>query len=649
MTGKFQLISSISLRDGLDQNQKILFTALMLTALLVFLAENLLLWDQHVLYDSAKVFIPCAAILLVFYSVSSICSSIIIGLISIYLLLWLVPNLQSNYFDCTILIIFMAAFFYALINLRLSKVGLKNSAVMSLFSTMTIVGVAHPATSFDMFDRVVYGFIYKDTLFHASLAAMIKNYNSASSGLNGLIEVPYHNFSHHLYAALATFGNQAVIEVYGVATHVLFAPILIFSLASAAYTLSPKTNSIKISWCLFSFFLAIVPAVLYKWGAIWEQYFTSESYLVSLSLFVLTIALINKQKLKNSDILVLLISTAMITSAKATVGIVLVTLYLGRFIFKNRNWKEFGIALILMCTVASLLYPVASSPGYGTETKISLLHFIQSESPWGRYLTDFYDYYVTNNVFSKKLFFLSLIYSVIFLILHFIFSWIDLILIIRQGKSFLFYREYEFIYVSISLLFGLGIILLFYIGGGSAFYFTNVAFFIAILYFVPRFSNVFSEGFSQERKLLVFLMILMVLISYPGVLFQSKWSDIRRGNVRRDESAIDNGKEFVAQMQQMRNSVPKNVILEPDLDLMLKNPQKQFNAQPFMLPAISEHAWVGVIRAPEPFEVKVAQHLNYWSYGYEMYGITPTQQRVNVPARIPKGMKVESYRDYQYK
>lgn len=645
MIGKFRHIFSTSLRDGLDQNQKILFTALILTTLLVFLAENILLWDQHVLYESAKVFVPCAAILLVFYSVSSICSSIIIGLISIYLLLWLVPNLHSNYFNCAIYIIFIGAFFYALRNLRLSKVGLKNSVVMSLFSTMTIVGVAHPATSFDMFDRVVYGFVYKDTLFHASLAAMIKNYNVASTGLNGLIEVPYHNFSHHLYAALATLGNQAVIEVYGVATHVLFAPILIFSMASAAYTLSPKINKIKINWCLFSFLLALLPALLYKWGALWDQYFTSESYLVSLGLFILALALMNKRKLDSRDIIVLLISTAMITSAKATVGIILIGLYLGRVLFINRNIKEFFIAISMICIGVMLLYSVASSPGYGTETKISLLHFFKTESPWGGYVGDFEYLYKNEGRFSLSLFFIITGAFLTFIFLHFLVSWVAVWLTISGSKGRTY--AYRHIYVLGSLAIGIAVILILGVAGGSAFYFTNVALFTSAIYVIPDLANMSDRLDWKVKKItLILIIIFLILVGWQGANFQSRFNKVRLelGGIMENEKL--KSIEFINTMFALRDGAPLEVILSPDLKLLLSNSQRQFNAQPFMYPAISERPWVNVVRAPERFE-DGGKHLNYWSYGYEVYGITPTQQNVNVPAKIPKGMKVESYKIYQ--
>jgi hypothetical protein len=71
---------------------------------------------------------------------------------------------------------------------------------------------------------------------------MIKNYGVSSTGLHGLVEVPYHTFSYVLMASISLISGVSAVEVYGVANHILFAPFLIFSITAFCTITSRASN-----------------------------------------------------------------------------------------------------------------------------------------------------------------------------------------------------------------------------------------------------------------------------------------------------------------------------------------------------------------------------------------------------------------------
>src|SRR6185437_13412747 len=174
-------------------------------------------------------------------------------------------------------------------SLRLPRRELMRATAMAATATVTIVLTLNPYTSFDMIARLHAGSVRLDTLYHASIGAMIKNYGVVSTGLNGLVPTPYHALSHALYAAVSLLSTQPVIEAYGVASWLLFAPLLIFSATACSVMLCGRRRiDAAAAWIAACVLLTLAPAVFGSWG-LWNSYFTSESYLVSLTLLLLTL------------------------------------------------------------------------------------------------------------------------------------------------------------------------------------------------------------------------------------------------------------------------------------------------------------------------------------------------------------------------
>jgi hypothetical protein len=82
------------------------------------------------------------------------------------------------------------------------------------------------------------GYAHIDTLFHASLANMLRTYGACSTGLDGLPHVLYHFGSHWVFARFSNLLDLPVIDFYNLAYPVIFAPFVTFSLLTFAVSIA---------------------------------------------------------------------------------------------------------------------------------------------------------------------------------------------------------------------------------------------------------------------------------------------------------------------------------------------------------------------------------------------------------------------------
>ena len=187
----YQLVESIDIPDHL-LNQ--LFGALLLTALGVFVGGNLLLLDLITLQHSARIALPCIMLILIFYMLSRLLNSVIWGLVLIYALLWLMVISHWQWLVPGTYALGTVSLLYAVRFFRLPATDARLIVWMAVIASLTILGCQRAYTSFDMLARLHAGYVHDDTLFLASISAMIKNYGVVSFGLHGLVETHYYYF-----------------------------------------------------------------------------------------------------------------------------------------------------------------------------------------------------------------------------------------------------------------------------------------------------------------------------------------------------------------------------------------------------------------------------------------------------------------------
>jgi hypothetical protein len=183
----------------------LLFAALFLTVLGALLGGNLLLLDTSVLRHSALITLPCLGLLLLFYAFSRVLRSVPWGLMLTYIALCVLAYFRRPEVSLIAYIAFVTAAVYAFVCFRIERSDWAPILLMALTGTAVVLGFSGAYTSFDMIRRLQSGLVHQDTLYHASIAAMVKNYGVVSTGLNGLVETPYHALSHILLPALVAY------------------------------------------------------------------------------------------------------------------------------------------------------------------------------------------------------------------------------------------------------------------------------------------------------------------------------------------------------------------------------------------------------------------------------------------------------------
>jgi hypothetical protein len=87
-------------------------------------------------------------------------------------------------------------------------------------------------------ENLCNGYAHIDTLYHATLANMLRTYGVCSTGLDGLPVAPYHFGSHWIFARLSNLLDLPVIDFYNLAYPVIFAPFTTFSLLTFAVSVA---------------------------------------------------------------------------------------------------------------------------------------------------------------------------------------------------------------------------------------------------------------------------------------------------------------------------------------------------------------------------------------------------------------------------
>lgn len=618
-----QLVDDLSLSVS---NLNLLFGALLLTAAGVFIGGNLLLLDLATLVSSTQIAMACLGLLLTFYAISYQTKSVIWGLVLTYGLLWFLVYSHSPVFAQVFYFLFVASGYVALRYLRVARENWSAMILMALIATLTILELATSYTSFDMLPRLHVGNVNQDTLFHASISAMIKNYGISSTALHGLVEIPYHVFSHALIAGISLISGLGVIEVYGVANSVFFAPILIFSLTVFCGKLD-QTRKLPLSlvWTLTCVLLVLLPFIFSRW-AIWDSYFVSESYLVSLSLLMLGLAVLFKQHLTWIDLLCVVLLAAMIANAKASVGLIFVGLWLTRFIFLSSQRTLLVLAAAMLAAFTTGWVVLDSAQASSGTMPIEPLHFIGSYSFLGTYLKATEMAILAGSLPNALTLVLALVAVGSFFLLHFAVSWIVIGRVVFQSGFSAVFRTPLAIYSFVAVIAGAAIATIFRIEGGSAYYFSNVAFFVSLPGLVVIAVTLSTRSHFEQQHILIVGVVFVGLLGLGGFYRASLLSDTR---------ANPRTSEMVSQLQLMRLTAPLNIVWQPSLNMVTTNPVKRCTAKPFIYPAVSERPWVDVITDGDE------ERCSYQAYGYVQYGITETHKMVGVVPRLMPGMQIE--------
>jgi len=514
----------------------------------------------------------------------------------------------------------MPAFVYTSKYLRIDRSQWLLVLLMAIISAAAIFCTTNAYTSFDMAHRLYADTVHQDTLFHASIAAMIKNYGVTSTGLNGLVYTPYHVLSHVLFACISLLSGVAVIEVYGIAGWVLFAPILIFAIVACTVMLDKADQVyLPVAWGAASVLLVVFPFFLHRW-MVWDSFFVSESYMISLGIFLLVLPMLFKKCLNIKDLLVVMIAAALMANAKASIGIIFFVLWVLRsvFLYKEQGGHDFAtLAVISVAAGWSIFdsaHAVSGTVGFG------FFPYMTIHSIFNTQLLETGKILFEGAAWDWRNVLLSIVAISSFFLLHFLLSWIVIIYAAWRKSCVPILKIPVILYSLGSILLGMSIISIFRMPG--IYYFTSVSFFVAL----PFAVSIASRMFSRQRRLLQVTLCfgILIVVLQSGHNFVYSFTNTAR-NPEQHSELID----FLCEL---REGSALDKVYKPDKVILTINPVKSCTAQPFVFPAVSERPWIGVI--------DTGSDCLYRDYGYSSYGIVNGRQKVDANPVLLRGMEV---------
>lgn len=615
-----------SLLDRVDlppSSLDLLTAAVLLTGLGVLIVGNVVLGSAAVLLRSLPIAAMSFGVMGLFCAASRILRSTAWGVVVCFgTLLGAVFGPQAYMVPATVVLLVLSVA-YILSHLRLSRRDFALALGMAALGTATIALTPNSYTSFDMIGRLYTGDVSVDTLYHASMSSMIKNYGVVSTGLNGLVGTPYHALAHALFAAISLASGAPVIEVYGVAPWVLFAPLLIFAATACSDMQSggQRTNTAAV-WSAVCVLLVLVPPIFGRW-ALWDSYFTSESYLVCLIIFLLTLPHLWKHTLSNADYLLLLVLTVGVSAAKASVGLVLVGLFALRVLVYGGRSRIFETGILLLLAGAATAVVFDSAVANSNNVALGPLHFIEHYSFLGRHLLAAHVALRTGGSVSWRAWLLAALAVGGFVGIHFWTSWAVLFEAVRRQGTATALRSPNVVYSLGAVAAALVIVFTCRILGGSAYYFSNVAFFVSLAPFAAISVRMFASAKTAART------VLLCVTAIPFLLdARIKWLESAYAPTRQTVPA----NALITGLLEAAHTVPRAWVLQVDPPSVALNPLNNCRARPFLFPALSERPWV--------WPALDDSDCSYTDYGYQSYGITPGSHRPTVPLRLPPGGRV---------
>lgn len=338
-------------------------------------------------------------------------SSAFFSLIILFILVLIGFLLQFYYLP---LVYFLGAlglfsFFFLIVKSRLNWQSLILSLVASiLFSILIIVlfwgywgsGVFHNPL---FLEKIFLGDAHLDTLFHSSVANMIKTYNIPTTGLNGLPYLIYHWGSHFLFAQVSRLLDVNVITFYNLVVPAIFAPFAfkaIFSFAIDIREIFHLSPEIKFRYWFYIFFL-VSPFISYSffiYPLVRWDIFTSESYLLVVAITFQFFSLILSfwQKIaKNSNFrtidlyflyLVVPVMLAIIGVIKISIMILILVAFF-YLLLRLRFYRKrpYAISFILCLALSLLTYKMINLAG-----DIQIMPFSAFKASFGEQLDNLY-------------------------------------------------------------------------------------------------------------------------------------------------------------------------------------------------------------------------------------------------------------------
>lgn len=376
-----------------------------------------------------------------------------------------------------------------------------------------------------------FGFIHADTLFHAALTSNIKTYGVPSTGLFGLEPITYHHGAHFLFAAYSKICEMDVIHFYGSGYPVIFVPLFIKTLLDAALSnvnIRKKGAVIAVAGVVLFFilngFYSFDFGMRYLLPSAVNTHFLSQSYCVSLILTFIIISLykplLGGQQLMVSPaghaILMLFFPVLLfvIGYTKVSTAVVMLCAFF-YVVFRNKLFYDRCVFIAALASIISL---------FG----LFELTIENEQSNFQIQFGSYYRHFVDGNIFVYLV-----TYYLFFVLLAVLILWLSH----RAGK-----KPFEELaarrYIAIEVIFVVAVAgavpgFLFYIDGGSAYYFADIQYWltaVALIHYASRSAQTSATAKTEKIFRILYIVIIAILFAKSAVavgLFVRKNIQIR--------------------------------------------------------------------------------------------------------------------------
>jgi hypothetical protein len=423
--------------------------------------------------------------------------------------------------DLNLLVVVLIAafllFIFFIYKLMIKKIQIVGTITIAFIFLVVLIGLVwgYGLQNPLYFERIVLGTAHADTIFHISIASMIKMHWVASTGLDGVAYIPYHWGSHFIFAQLSKLSQVDVLTFYNLGYPVIFVPLLFATILNFVLSLRVKLDKNPhfsgYFWLiLLVAFTGVLPlAFAHSLNLQTNAIFASESYLVSVSMVFILFAIIvhyinfgNFQHQKN-DIyflwFVLPFMLGIIGLTKVSLIFLLLVIYIFLFLRLKLFIKfEYWISMVLSAAVFFIIYKLTD---YSYGSGYSLFNFVRTYVAPGWYF-----------------FFLLLMYS---------WSWIYLILRLRalniRNLQDLFTAINARQLLDLEIIFVMSLVgfipgAIYAIVGGSAYYFMELPKWISLAMLLTVFVGPPKNLTFLTWRSVKVNSVLLVIFSIPFVL-----------------------------------------------------------------------------------------------------------------------------------
>jgi hypothetical protein len=555
------------------------------TSICIFTICNVIVRNKDTFFNSLIIELISLVLISIYFYINSVTKSKEIGILSIIIII-----ISSVFINNIIYILLLLSLFSIYTIFKKTNFNyIKTSFIIAFFSSLTLIEFYNflSPKPFTQYISIINGIGSIDTLYHASLAGMIKNYQTISTGLHGLVYTPYHALSHSIFAGLSAISKVSVIESTELVKWLLLVPLLIYSICSLCEKINSQAN-INENWLIIVITLVLLPLALDGWN-VWNNYLNSDSYLLSLILLMIGIQRLLNKNLINYDYFYIFIILFLLFFAKGSTGAVYFIFTLYRLLMININVKK---RLILFTCIAILIsiiiyrYYINSI----SSINISFFNFIDQYSEINKKIKIYFD----NNTIA------TLFSYILFYVMHFIMSFIVIFYYYKKIKNNLYFH-----FIIISLLIGFISVAILDVPGGSVYYISNISFFVSMPIFILILSR--FNLMNLSKKFLFLILGILFMLTLKNV---NDWEKYKVYLIEKNSN-----KDFIFSLLEIRDNTPLNTIVIADKEYIKKNIKafEDWKCIPYIFTSLSERPWVNIFNT--------WNNCNYKYYSFGFYGV----------------------------